>query len=379
MTATRGTPQTSSSGSRAAAPRFVFVDFLRGAAALLVAYFHLQIHCVWHFPSKPIAPDSFTYRFVFGNFGLGIYGVALFFMISGFLIPSTLRGSGSVNALIRRFAIHRFFRLYPLYWLSMAGAMLAAYLVSGAFFPLRQILANATMLQGYVGQADMVGVYWTLQIELTFYVVCVVLLRLRSLDRSEAILGGFLALSLACAAARFWLGRKLPVALFLGPAVMFLGDMVRRAPNDATLRKRLPFYVALVLVVLLPTCLLAYGAQWRCYVLSYAAAIGSFLLAHRFANAFETGALRGLSVWLGETSYAVYLFHGLVAARATELLIARGVEKELSVALGLALCLALSSLLHKALEQPFIALGRKLATRQDAPRIARPAATDGSP
>jgi peptidoglycan/LPS O-acetylase OafA/YrhL len=364
-----------SAAIREAAPRFAFVDFLRGVAALLVAYFHLQVHRVWEYPTVEIPKSSFTYRFVMGDFGLGIFGVALFFVISGFLIPSTLRGP---KASVRRFAVHRFFRLYPVYWLSMGVMMLSAY-VEGGIVPLPRVLANATMLQGYLRQTDMIGVYWTLQIELTFYVVCVVLFRLRKLEKTEAVLCLFLATTLACAAARFWLGQRLPVALFLGPSLMFLGDMARRAVTDAVLRRRLPYYVALVIAVIVPTCLLAYGSLARCYITSYAVAIGVFFVALRFAAVFDdTPWLRAFGAWLGETSYAMYLFHPLVALWLMNWLIARGVGKETSLGLSLALSLVLATGVYRAIEHPFIALGRKLTSKTRAPAIAA-AALDDSP
>ncbi len=301
----------------------MFVDFVRGAAALLVAYFHFQIG-LWHFPLDPIAKSSFTYHFVSGDFELGVFGVGLFFIISGFLIPSTLRGA---SATIRRFALHRFFRLYPLYWLSIGGMILVAP-VLGTSFTLVQVLANATMLQGYLRQGDVIGVYWTLQIELTFYFVCVLLFYFRKLEKTAAILCFFLAASLACAAARHELGRRLPVALFLGPALMFLGDMIRRSSQDATLRRRLPFYAGLVLALLVPICFLAYADLWQAYVRAYFAAIGSFFLAHRCAPAFETHArLRAFSIWLGETSYGAYLFHGITGGILLRYLLAHGVEE----------------------------------------------------
>src|SRR6266540_1012136 len=98
--------------------QFPFIDVARGMAAMIVAYFHLHLHAYTAWPDLGHIPrDSWTYRVVLGHFDLGKYAVIVFFMISGFLIPSTLE---TKNASLRQFVVTRFFRLYPAYWLSMA-------------------------------------------------------------------------------------------------------------------------------------------------------------------------------------------------------------------------------------------------------------------
>ena len=53
-------------------------------------------------------------------FNAGRFGVALFFLISGFVIPFSFKEPRP----LLRFALSRFFRLYPAYWLSLMLALL---------------------------------------------------------------------------------------------------------------------------------------------------------------------------------------------------------------------------------------------------------------
>jgi hypothetical protein len=79
------------------------------------------------------------------------------------VIPFSLKNKG-----FRDFWISRFFRLYPAYWLSI----LLVVLVGGSIPAVLTLVINVTMLQKFVGFPDMIGVYWTLQIELIFYMLC---------------------------------------------------------------------------------------------------------------------------------------------------------------------------------------------------------------
>src|SRR3954471_21295245 len=103
---------------RTSSDRFLYIDALRGIAAIVVMYFHfangmLETPGIYHGIDHDIA--AALCQFV----EMGKFGVALFFIISGFVIPSSF---GLMTAhRIKRFMISRFFRLYPMYWISLAS------------------------------------------------------------------------------------------------------------------------------------------------------------------------------------------------------------------------------------------------------------------
>jgi peptidoglycan/LPS O-acetylase OafA/YrhL len=96
----------------------------------------------------------------------GYLGVELFFMISGYVIPLSIRERS-----VAEFAVSRAIRLYPTYWLCVA--LLAAVpplLGDGRFhLPLGDTLVNLTMLAELFGSPYLDGVFWTLVTELQFY------------------------------------------------------------------------------------------------------------------------------------------------------------------------------------------------------------------
>lgn len=338
---------------------FAFVDALRGVAAVLVLFFHVQLHVVAGWPATPVAPGSLTDWVVLGRFDLGKYAVAVFFMISGFLIPSTLAAPG---ATLRRYAVHRVFRLYPAYWLAV-GVLVAVELLTGhaARLDASRVAVNLTMLQRFVGVPDVIGAFWTLQIEIVFYVACAMLFLARALPvgRREVACAG--ALALAAAIARGATGIGLPVALFLALALMFLGDRLRSAGRGAIGRRDLAGDVAIVAAVLVPTCFLAYGDEGARYLASYAAALATFLLAWRFRERFEgAGAWHRLLGWLGAVSYGVYLLQEPIGMRVARAVLSATRSASVAHLAALASTLLAAHLCHRLVELPCIRLGRRL-------------------
>lgn len=124
------------------------LDVLRGVAILMVI--------VAHFLSPTV-----SISLVFGN-----GGVILFFLLSGYLMDRNL----AFDPAIGPYAIRRAFRILPPYWLSIA---LIALTTSNWTAP--QAAANATFTAPLFGFERMSGVFWTLYVEVTFYVLAPVL------------------------------------------------------------------------------------------------------------------------------------------------------------------------------------------------------------
>jgi peptidoglycan/LPS O-acetylase OafA/YrhL len=78
---------------------------------------------------------------------------------------------------VGEFAASRVARLYPAYWLAvlLAAAILAAW-GTGAAVTWPQLAANLTMLQNPLGVRDIDPSYWTLAVELRFYLLFAIVL-----------------------------------------------------------------------------------------------------------------------------------------------------------------------------------------------------------
>ncbi|MFM1851067.1 MAG: hypothetical protein RIS54_751 [Verrucomicrobiota bacterium] len=139
--------------------RFEEVDGLRAVACALV---------IWHHVAEAyagIAGGSLWMHDFAQACNLGWIGILAFFAISGYVIPSSLRGGRGDG--LRWFAVRRFWRLWPPFWF----AVLATWLLTPDQFTAARLGWNFTMLPSLGGQLPAAGHFWTLEIELVFYVV----------------------------------------------------------------------------------------------------------------------------------------------------------------------------------------------------------------
>ncbi|GAB2598219.1 acyltransferase [Paractinoplanes abujensis] len=148
--------------------RLPVLDGLRLIAALMVVVYHYTYRA----PGPWGAHTAAVFSDVAPVTAYGWLGVQLFFIISGFVICMSAWGRS-----LSGFAVSRVVRLFPAYWFGvLATATIVAALSPGISFPpISHLLVNLTMVQAGLGVPDIDGVYWTLWIELRFYVLMAIL------------------------------------------------------------------------------------------------------------------------------------------------------------------------------------------------------------
>jgi len=135
--------------------RYEEIDVLRGFACIWVALSHYLPYWNDHLgPTTVLIPE-----------GWGVYAVKLFFVISGFVIFATVDRCKSVS----EFAVLRFSRLYPTYWATLLLATFAGALLFGKSIWLGGLIVNMTMFQEFLRFPNLDNVYWSLTVELAFY------------------------------------------------------------------------------------------------------------------------------------------------------------------------------------------------------------------
>ncbi|GAA3050607.1 peptidoglycan/LPS O-acetylase OafA/YrhL [Streptomyces olivoverticillatus] len=152
------------SGGGDAGGRLAALDGLRLCAALMVVAYHYIAFGsgAWDRPSRSLFPTAYLPA------SYGWLGVQLFFLISGFVICMSCWGKS-----VEEFAASRVTRLYPAYWFAVLAVAFALRLwpSMGEAPRLKDVAVNLTMLQDPLGVDPVDGVYWTLWIEMRFYLL----------------------------------------------------------------------------------------------------------------------------------------------------------------------------------------------------------------
>jgi peptidoglycan/LPS O-acetylase OafA/YrhL len=352
------------------------MEGLRGLAVTMVFFVHYHAVFGGWLP-RPSA--SFDLSYLLSNIGLS--GVDLFFVLSGYLI---------YGAVIRRaapywkFVARRVERIYPTFLI-----VLITYLVLSVIFPERSkmpgsLLAalvyvgqNVLLLPGIFNIEPIIVVAWSLSYEFFFYLTipCVVMaLRMRAWTAQARVV--FLVVA-AAAYLAYCLGHPYNHARL----VMFAGGMVIYELRQRGWGARpSPRYDVLVLAILLGAFALVHQVDraeispaW-----SYAQQLGAYVRILVLAIVFplfsmacfvSKGPLRAMFSWrpirwLGNMSYSYYLLHGL-ALHGASLVLHRAFAPDVPhpsmywIALPLLFgwTLAASAVLFITIEQPLSLAG----------------------
>lgn len=352
---TSGNPQSN-------VKRIHWLDTARGIAALSVLFHHYMFFYI----PRAVGEAS---RFLYGQVDFGRVGVALFFAVSGYIIPKTLWNYKKLAVPTWQFMVRRFFRLYPAYIVSLLLAI-----AMGSYGWMR-VLAHLTMVQEFFGQKNIVGVYWTLHAEIAFYCICAVLYAYGIIAcRWSARICFYLSilLSLLMATAGCLLHRDLPVNLPSALSVMFLAYMLLQKEegfigNSVTILHVLGFGVTIFIVSYIAYGTVPSKSGWTWNAISYSIGFGVFLVLLE-----KKIALRSFS-FVGDMSYSIYLFHWLVVKFfAGEREVISGAQLLLSICTTF----LIAFLSYRLLERPFITIGNNIIERFASGRAV---ASDAAP
>lgn len=350
------TPDASGSPARL----FRFLDALRAAAAWLVVWDHLL--CAyperWKLPMPLVDWVNAHVNQPLGiiqNFGW--YGVCLFFLISGFVITHA-----ALHESPRAFVVRRLFRIYPMVAVALALGLLLEPPTRALATP-ESVLAALLLVNYWISpQVVLIGVAWTLAVEMLFYAL---ILATHALGRRPALrlalLLGLVSLALAFCrefGPHFFLvaatAAYLPF-LLVGQLMYVVGHQ-RAVGVKAGLLLGVAVYAVMlqglreVHTVFLPLD--------NSYLITFAWSLCTFLLAWRLEERLRPGRATRL---LADTSYSLYLLHGIVGVAVLDRLVPlTGYWPALAVALAVVAAVVLA--LHRWVERPLQDLGRRLSS-----------------
>ncbi len=154
----------------------VELDGWRGIAALAVFFHHISATSIdrsWNSPTGSFYEVS----------SYGIYGVDLFFVLSGYLITTILLRDQNSDHYYHNFYWKRALRVLPLYFVTLLVAWIWFRASIGGILASVLFVANFSSLL----HVSLTGPYWTLAIEEQFYLIWPQFVRRLNLDRLRTI------------------------------------------------------------------------------------------------------------------------------------------------------------------------------------------------
>lgn len=143
---------------------------LRGIAAMIVLIYH----------ASGLFSEFYNKEYLFGIFKQGYSGVDLFFVLSGFIITYIHFGDIGNRTMLKNFALKRFFRIYPVYWIVLLPLIPLYQLIpSFGFDNYRSLEGILKSVSLFPQDLHLMAVAWTLSHEMIFYIMFSLLIALK--------------------------------------------------------------------------------------------------------------------------------------------------------------------------------------------------------
>ncbi len=355
------------------------IDLLRGITVCSVVVYHFFVILGLEGKSSFQLISSF-----------GIFGVSLFFVISGFLIYRSAEYSlekYGVTQGVRHYTLHRLFRILPAYYFNLAVVILLAstvidreYYYSMGF--IKQIFAHMTFLSYFYYQDAGLGIngaYWTLSIEMLWYLVVIGLLLFIKRTSILLLIAVFSFLYLwgldhALFDRLFHIPQESPAHLPLlyyysfqlpGQISYFIaGIIIYKHLSRVKLTKPSMHYLSALAVYLLFLFLSSNFDIHTSFLLN-----NLFILATTFTLFLLLYNTRPTMMqpleWVGKISYSIYLWHMPLLFVMKQTSILEHLTITTSLLLFVTALLVISSLSYYLIEEGGFALRKRLESRRN--------------
>lgn len=348
--------------------RFVFADSLRGLAALWVVFFHASEgkHIEYIRDSIP----TFFYKLLFD---FGHLGVSMFFVLSGFVMALTLQNTTVNSKFAAKFILRRLVRLVPSYYFAIAFTLLLMLVKSNALHSqfimvsMHDLWAHAFFLQDFLSITQINPVFWTLCIEVQFYIAFIFIIWIA--DQAEHLKvirqGRLVIVTLSSTLALIWAFEIVKNPLWTGGFIVFwysflAGVLVCFALHENNLSRKVAYGYFL---------LLAMATIITHSMFTFTVLITSLLLT-------VAGIQGKMSQWLNWRwlqsvaliSYSLYLLHNQITGATFNILkrvLPEGLLFEVvELIITIGLCVVFSWIAYMISERPSISWSHLISLRE---------------
>lgn len=334
--------------------RYESLDWLRGLMAFAIMIYHLTGWTLFH-------PESGS---VLGNFG--IYGVSIFFVLSGLSMAVVYNNYIKDFQTSIVFFIRRIFRLLPLLWIAIIIVSAIGYILRSEL-DLYKILLNITLLFGFVAPGEYINTgAWSIGNEVFYYAFTPFLIAIYAKNKR---LGNLAVLSTILIGLYFAFGvfdKNQSLSLqwqnYINPFNNFFlytcGLALYYNFHEINLKKIAPFLIAASLAILVfypvsgDQINIISGFNRIVFALaSIVLTLGFYKLEADFPGWFSKPFAN-----LGEATYGVYLLHPVVFIFTNKLI----TNPVVCILITSILTIIVANISYRFYEKPFIKIGKKV-------------------
>ena len=292
--------------------RNLSLDLLRIFAAAWVMAFHWSGRGGF-FPLLITKPDLSALPSSLQTFSSwGVLGVDLFFILSGAVIAkSALNNSWNV------FAKARFLRLFPVYFIASAAAIVVIPISTTRLFSVNDLF-SLSGLQFWIGGPTPLGTAWTLPIEISFYGLIALAIWVATrrgqfkLQNLKTFLDVWMLLYVLCipmgfAPLQFLLVPTFAPYFILGAIAMNISSFIELKKNDLRLSVSLVLSIKLIFSRI-ETEVNLQNKFFMCIFIVIVCAL-TIALSSTFESKFRNTKLGAFTGTLALMTYPIYLLH----------------------------------------------------------------------
>ena len=303
------------------------LDGLRGIAVLLVciAHFYQVDEFALYESSKILGVISFKLS------QIGLRGVDLFFILSGYLITRILLNTKDSTNYFSSFYARRFFRIFPLYYLVLFLSFFILPNYININSENQQIIEHQWKLCAYTSNMFFIypvswdiqsfpnfGHFWSLAVEEHFYIFWPFIVYFAN-KNIKLFMWSLFYLSLICWILGFfipffnWTTLKYSSVLSIGGLIAYYElyeYQTIKSYFDKIKKYLFYFFILLILSSFLPRSLDKYG-DFIMFIISLYF-FSNLVIVTIFAKNENTFFSNNILIFFGKISYGIYVYHGLL-------------------------------------------------------------------
>lgn len=334
--------------------RQIGMDIIRGILTLMIVLYHYTIQ----YNQSELTPEILKVNWSIA-FPYGYTAVVGFFVLSGFFSKAL---EETYNGQSITYIVKRLLRLYPTFIVCMLTTSIVSFLLAKErYVGFTNIVKNLTMMPRLLRGEAVDGVYWTLQIEIVFYLIVSFLYLFHRVESRRlvicawigfSILYGFLGLD----KVRYKTVNTI-ISIVLIPKYSFsfvIGIYARELAKE----NRTKSYIITII------CLAGHYIYNGVVSTLFLALLSIFIIYINVWNknsVFNTSSnFTRLLVAFARISYPVYLLHQIIGFVIIMLLVKSGIKAEIILIVPLICTITLASVIHNLVEKPSVEYANRI-------------------